>query len=197
MVERGELVGNPQLLVRPAPVDNARRYQPMLERHPGVLFSMPQWHHPEGERWNWVVPSPADNQLLVNTVHHCAVNVNHASTMTLDFAIQDRPVVNVAFDVTDPPRWGRPLKDHFYRFEHYRPVVELGAARISLSPRDLRDHLNAYLRDPSLDRAERRQLVELEVSLPLDNSSRRIVAALRQIAGHQNEVPMTDAADRV
>jgi hypothetical protein len=194
MVERGELAGNPQLLVRPAPVDNARRYQPMLERHPDVLFSMPQWHHPDGERWNWVVPSPADNQLLVNTVHHCAVNVNHASTMTLDFALQDRPVVNVAFDVTDPPRWGRPLKDHFYRFEHYLPVVELGAARISLSSDDLREHLNAYLRDPSLDRAERRRLVEMEVSLPLDNSSRRVVEALQRIARHRSESTVVAAS---
>jgi hypothetical protein len=190
MVERGELEGNPQLLLRPAPVDNAHRYRAMLERHPSVILSMPQWHHPEGERWNWVVPSPADTQLLVNTVHHCAVNVNHASTMTLDFALLDRPVANVAFDVLDPPRWGRPLREHFYRFEHYLPVVELGAARISLSPGDLRDHLNSYLRDPSLDRAERRRLVEREVSMPLDNSSRRVVETLRRIAGRLNDADL-------
>jgi hypothetical protein len=165
----------------------------MLERHSGVLFSLPLWHHPEGERWNWVVPSPADTQMLVNTVYHCAVNVNHASTMTLDFAIMDRPVVNVAFDVMDPPRWGRPLKDYFYRFEHYLPVVELGAARISLSPSDLRDHLNAYLRDPALDRAERRRLVEMEVSMPLGDSSRRVVETLGRIAARDSGVAAVDA----
>src|SRR5207244_1466228 len=153
-----------------------------------VSFSWPARGTPWGARGNAVVPTPSDTRLLGNTVYHCAVNVNHASTMTLDFAIMDRPVVNVAFDVMDPPRWGRPLKDHFYRFEHYLPVVELGAARISLSPSDLRDHLNAYLRNPSLDRAERRRLVEMEVSMPLDNSSRRVVEILRQIAGGDGDL---------
>ena len=74
------------------------------------------------------------------------------------------------------------MREYYYRFEHYVPVVELKAARIAATPGELRDHLNAYLRDPSLDRAERQRLVELEVSLPLGHSSRRIVETLRKIA---------------
>lgn len=188
MTERDELDGKPQLLVRPSPADDARRYGPVMERHPGVLFSCPAWHRAEIERWNSAVPSAADVQLLVNTVHHAAVNINLASTMTLDFAVMDRPVVNVAFDVTDPPRWGRPLGDYYYRFEHYRPVVELGAARVAYSRAELREHVNTYLRDPSLERAERRKLVDLEVSPPLGSAARRVLAALRQIAARRNEL---------
>jgi hypothetical protein len=43
--------------------------------------------------------------------------------MTLDFAIHDRPVVNVAFDVSDPPLRGIPVWDYYYQLEHYRPVI--------------------------------------------------------------------------
>jgi hypothetical protein len=182
LIEQGEIEGNPQLLVRPTPVDNGHRYRPVLQRHPGVLFSPPEWYHPEGDQWNWVVPSPADIRLLVNTVYYSAINVNLASTMTLDFAIWDRPVVNIALDVIDPPRWGYPAKEYYYRFEHYLPVIELGAVRLACTRTELRDHINAYLRDPSLEREERRKLVELEVSPPLGNSARRVVDALRQIA---------------
>jgi hypothetical protein len=163
-------------------VDNGQRYRPVLDRHPHVLFSAPEWYHPEGDQWNWVVPSPADIRLLVNTVRHCALNVNLASTMTLDFAMGDRPVVNVALDIMDPPRWGYPAKEYYYRFEHYQPVLELGAVRLASTLAELRDHINAYLRDPSLEREERRRLVELEVSCPQQNSARRVVDALRQIA---------------
>lgn len=182
LMERGVLEGNPQLLVRPAPVDDGRRYQPVLAQHPEIRFSRPEWHHPAEGNWHGVVPSAADIQLLMNTIYHSAVNVNHASTMTLDFALWDRPVVNVAFDVTTPPRWGRPLIDYYYRFEHYLPVVRLGAARLARSPAELGDHLNAYRRDPALDREQRRRLVELEVSLPLGGSARRVVHTLGRVA---------------
>jgi hypothetical protein len=183
LIERGEIEGNPQLLVRPAPVDNGRRYDAVRQRYPWILYSEPLWHHPEGERWHWVVPSPDDVQLLLNTVYHSAVNVNLASTMTLDFAMYDRPVVNMAMDVV-PPRWGATVREFNYRFDHYVPVVELGAARLAHSSEELREHLNAYLRDPSLDRERRRKLVELEVSLPVGSACRRSVEALRGIASN-------------
>ena len=137
---------------------------------------------PEGRELELGRPHPEDVQLLLNTVYHCAVNVNLASTMTLDFAIFDRPVVNVAIDVVNPPRWGSTIREFNYRFDHYVPVVELGAARLAHTPAELREHLNRYLGDPSLDRAERRKLVELEVSLPIGSASGRAVEALRRIA---------------
>jgi hypothetical protein len=123
--------------------------------------------------------------MLANLAHHSDVNVNTASTMTLDFALHDRPVVNVAFDMTSPPPLGVPLRDVYYRFDHYRPVVELGAARVAYSANELAASLTAYLADPTLDRTGRRRLVELEVSPPIGGSSPRVLAALRRIAAEQ------------
>ncbi|GIU73207.1 MAG: hypothetical protein KatS3mg004_0294 [Bryobacteraceae bacterium] len=107
--------------------------------------------------------------------------MNVASTMTLDFALRDRPVVNVAFDVAERGGWR--VWDEYYQFDHYRPVVELGAARVARSPEELAAHVNAYLRDPSLDREGRRRLVELEVGVPVGQASARVVEALGRIAG--------------
>jgi len=75
-----------------------------------------------------------------------------------------------------------PLWDYYYQFEHYRPVVEIGAARFARSAEDLADHINTYLENPTLDRANRRRLVELEVGVPLGQSSRRIFEVLKSIA---------------
>jgi len=121
-------------------------------------------------------------RFLANLTHYADLNVNLASTMTLDFAIHNRPIVNIAFDVASPPPFGKPLWDYYYRFEHYRPVVELGAARFARSPEELAEHVNAYLTDPSLDSDNRRRLVEFEVSLPLGRSSQRIVEVLETVA---------------
>jgi hypothetical protein len=92
-------------------------------------------------------------------------------------------VVNIAFDVATPPPFGVPLWDFFYRFEHYRPVVEMGAARFARSPEELVQHVNAYFENPALDREQRKRLVELEVGYPIGKSSSRIIEVLEKIAG--------------
>ena len=102
--------------------------------------------------------------------------------MTLDFAIHDKPVVNIAFDVASPPPFGVPLWDFFYQFEHYRPVVELGSARFARSAQALAAHVNAYLDDPSLDRDGRRRLVALQVGVPCGKSTRQVSRVLAELA---------------
>jgi hypothetical protein len=132
--------------------------------------------------WSSVVPTAADLRLLANVARHSTLNVNIASTMTLDFALHDRPVVNIAFDATMPPPLGLPLREMYYRFEHYQPVLALGAARVADSRADLARCVNEYLEDPGRDREARQRLVELEVLQPLNGASQRIVGALARIA---------------
>jgi hypothetical protein len=181
LIASGEIRGRPQVVLRPTPVDEGSRYRPVREAFPELVVAQPQWVHSETGDWSNVIPLPEDVQLLANLTAHADINVNMASTMTLDFAIHDTPVVNIAFDVADPPPFGTPIWEFFYRFEHYRPVVELGAARFARSRDELAEQINAYLADPSLDRQARRALVELEVGTPIGSASQRIVQTLGRI----------------
>jgi hypothetical protein len=182
LIRTGSIEKRPQLLLRPSPVDDGSRYDDVRRDFPELIYAQPQWQHTKPGDWSRVVPLVEDVQFLANLTHHADLNVNVASTMTLDFAIHDKPVVNIAFDVASPPPFGVPLWDFFYQFEHYRPVVELGAARFARSPQELADHVNAYLVNPALDREGRRQLVALEVGVPLGESTRRISRVLEEIA---------------
>ncbi len=182
MVRDGRITGRPQVVLRPSPVDDGSRYQEVLREFPELKYSPPAWHHPDGSNWSRVIPLPEDVPLLANLTHHCDLNVNTASTMTLDFAARDRPVVNIAFDVATPPPLGVHLFELYYQYEHYRPVIELGAARIARSAAQLAEHVNAYLADPRLDQEGRRRLLELELDLPLGRASTRAVEALERIA---------------
>ena len=181
-IRSGRISGRPQVILRPSPVDDGGRYDAVRRDYPEVIYARPAWVHTEPGDWARVIPLPDDVPILANLTFHADLNVNLASTMTLDFAIRDTPVVNVAFDVADPPRFGVPLWDFYYRFEHYRPVVELGAARFARTPEELARHVNAYLADPALDREARRRLVELEVGVPAGRSSRRVVEVLEEVA---------------
>jgi hypothetical protein len=177
-IRSGRIKYNPQILLRPMPVDDGKRYQSLREDFPELIYAAPEWVHPQNGNWAQVFPLPADVQFLANLTTHSDVNINVASTMTLDFAIHDRPIVNIAFDVAEPPILGVPLAQLYYRFEHYLPVVQLGAARIARSREDLVSHVNAYLDDPGLDREARAALVALQVATDVRSSAERLVEQL-------------------
>src|SRR5205085_10471385 len=103
LVRAGRICREAQVLVRPAPVDDGSRYRALREKFPEMIFAQPAWSHTDPGNWGRCIPKREDVQFLANLTRHADVNVNLASTMTLDFAIHDRPVVNVAFDVSDPP----------------------------------------------------------------------------------------------
>lgn len=181
LIRSGKIKNNPQVLLRPAPVDDGVRYDEVRRDYPELIYAAPAWIHSEPGNWASVIPSPDDVQFLANLTRHADLNINLASTMTLDFAIHDRPVVNIAFDFADPPPHGKPLWDYYYRFDHYRPIVEIGAARFARSREELAEHINTYLENPSLDRDARRRLVELEVALPIGQAGQKIIETLRHI----------------
>lgn len=182
LIRKGEIKSRPQVLLRPAPVDDGSRYDEVRRDYPELIYARPAWIHAAPGDWSQTLPLPEDVQFLANLTRHADLNVNLASTMTLDFAIHDKPAVNIAFDMADPPVHGYPLWDYYYRFEHYQLVVEMGAARFARSAADLATHVNAYLDDPSLDREARRRFVELEVGLKPGASSREIADRLSDFA---------------
>ena len=59
----------------------------------------------------------------------------------------DRPVLNVAYN---PPSVPRDEIDfaRYYRFDHYRPIVESGAVQLISSPDDVRDSVADALQEP-------------------------------------------------
>jgi hypothetical protein len=182
LVRRGAIRHHPQVVLRPTPVDDGRRYASVRRDYPELIVLEPAWVRGSNGDWGAVMPLPGDVRLLANLVHHASLNINVASTMTIDFALNDRPVVNIAFDVASPPPHGRALWHHYYQYDHYRPVVELKAARFACSPEQLAEHVNAYLDDPGLEREGRRRLANMQVLGPCGRAAQRIADVLEGIA---------------
>ena len=182
LVASGQVRPQPQVLLRPAPVDEGGRYEEVRGRHPALIFAQPRWSNLMRHDWMRVVPSREDVQFLANLTYHADVNVNVASTMTLDFAIRNKPVINIAFDVASPPPFGTPLWNWHYQKEHYQPVIELGAARIARSRDELAAEINKSLTNPGERAESRRRLVDLELGVPVGQSGTRIVEVLSAIA---------------
>jgi hypothetical protein len=101
----------------------------------------------------WLTPAPEDSYLLPNMLRHAAVGVNVASTISLELCMFDRPVINVAYN---PDGTDRDEVDYarYYRFDHYRPLVESGCVTLASSEADMRRLLRQALTNPgeSVDR---------------------------------------------
>lgn len=178
-VRDGRISSNVQVLVRPSPVDDGTRYERVRADFPEMLFEQPAWLKPANGNHAGYIPLPADSVFLANLTAHADLNINVASTMTVDFGLHDKPVVNVAFDIAKKPVRGQPLWELFYQWEHYRPVVELGAARCARSPLEMTNHVNAFLADPTLDRQGRKAFCDQLVGVPIGSASARVAKCLK------------------
>jgi hypothetical protein len=193
LIRSGVIRGNPQVVLRPVPVDDGERYQWVRAKHPELIYSHPQWKRGGKGDWSLFFPMPEDIQLLSNLTFHADLNVNLGSTMTLDFGIHDKPVVNVAFDMSDPPIFGMPVYDFYYKYEHLQPVLKCKATRVARSPEQFAEFVNSYLENPSLDREGRRQLIELQIDVPLGSSTGRLIKALQDIAERRSLLRVAEA----
>lgn len=142
------------LLIRLHPRDTPHLYEP-FEHMPQVVVERPGR---QSSHMDWD-PDGNDVRHLANTMYHSSVVVNVASTTSVDAAVFDTPVVNIAFDL---PR-SRPYllsTRRYYDYLHYRPIVDSNGVDVVSSFEDLCRSIDRYLVDPALHREGRRRIVE-------------------------------------
>lgn len=169
--------GRPQLIVRIYPKDRQpERFDMVRQRCPDVVFPMIPWER------NFYTPAIEDTPLLTNMIRHAAVGINIASTVSLEFCMMNKPVINVAYN---PPGLDiRPIEfARYYEFDHYRPVAESGAVVLARSPGAMKELLHRALSDPSAGQPQRRSLVQQMFGASLDGRcGTRIAELLSELA---------------
>jgi hypothetical protein len=100
------------------------------------------------------------------------------STMCVETAIQDRPIVSVCLDT--PGGWNKPGKfslalSEIGNWPTHKRFREAGAGRVASEEETLKVLLNAYLKDPVLDSEKRQKFIKDEVTFT-DGSAGRHTA---------------------
>jgi hypothetical protein len=106
----------------------------------------------------WDLP-PDDIEHLVRLLRDADVVINTASTLSIDAAILDRPVVAIAYDPCGNLPYHQSVR-RYYDYTHMMHVVRAGAVQVAKSPEDLRAKIISYLLHPEQDRDGRRRIVE-------------------------------------
>ncbi len=177
-----DALGDVQLLVRPHPLFDAAELGSAFERFgPRVVVQKTS----RGE-----VPlgrSQDTNQIVewVNTFRHAAVVINLSSTVAIDAAIFDRPIVNLDYD----PEPGRPnqglVKDVNHEWTPFKPIAESGGVWLVNDPDELVAAVKTYLAHPELHRAERRWIAEYVCGYLDGRCGRRMAEAVLEFVARQ------------
>ena len=184
-----------QLLVRLHPRDEREAYAE-FEDVPGVIIEKPFRATVKAGDGLAIDITTENQRHLANTMRHSDVVVNVASTLAIEAAIFDTPVVNVSFDGEAPSAWVRSAR-RYYRFTHYVNITRHGAVRVAETPGQLVEQVGRYLDDPSLDREGRGRVV-LEQCQFLDGRAGERLAAfvageLADVCGQPSSQPCVES----
>lgn len=109
---------------------------------------------------------------LKYSLKYTDLNINYASTITIEACVFDKPVINIGY------------MDRFalaYEFTHYQPIYESGAVKLAKTDEDLPVLINRYLDHPELERDQRLAIVDKYVQFTDGFSYKRSVDALNEI----------------
>ncbi len=154
-VEDGRVPGDPQVLIRCHPYDT-RSYE-HLRKNRGVGISLSSLGPGQGQE-DWF-PSPDELATLRDCIFFSSVTINMASTMSLDAAVCNKPILGVAFDGDEKLPYERSAR-RYYDYSHQVLVAKSGAVRICYNYDELLQGITEYLDNPQRDAAARAELVE-------------------------------------
>lgn len=116
--------------------------------HPGIRFS-------EHRGIDWDMDFE-ELRHLTDTLHHMSVMICYASSISVDAAVLDKPVINLNFEIKPQQLLSSPTK--FYQMTHYKKALDSGGIRLVNSKKELVESVRRYLNDPSLDAEGRKKL---------------------------------------
>ena len=170
-----------QLLVRTSPAEDDSRFRTIREEFPEIIWNVPKWiltRENHAESWSQRVPSDEDIKDLRSLLEYVDLNINMCSTMSLDFMLFEKPVITTVFG---NPENGLYNDQRFLNFGHFKKVVDSQSVAIAKNEIELINHINQALSNPKQRTAERKAMIDLQVSEPLEGTSTRIATTLSQL----------------
>lgn len=168
----------PQLVVRTYVKGTSQEMNALAARNlPDVIFPPVLWDE------KWATPLYEDLAIFTSCLHHAAMGINAASTVSLELLMFDKPVLNIGFD---PPGSQIPHSFRWIRhitFDHYQPVVDSRAVDVAYSPDDISILVYRSLTQSTVNSAARQLLISHMFGGTLDGCAGvRVAMCLLQLA---------------
>ncbi len=174
------LAERPQIIIRLNPMETKKpRFLSLKESSPGdVILNYPQWEW--DSRRDWCAALQEDTEILNCLIHYSSCNVSIPSTMSLEYAVADKPVINISYDPVKPPSEHASLK-RFWEADFYREIRESGAVRQAKSRESLKELVMHALENTSEDSQKRNSLIHSELGKYSDDPVERMAGILTKL----------------
>ncbi len=145
-----------------------------LEKRPDLLYTYPGTRFSEKRGVDWDM-NFAELKYLSDTLYHMSLLVCYASSISIDAAALDRPVINLNFEVR-PHETLSKSPTQFYQMAHYKKAIDTGGIRLVGSESELIAWVKKYLENPALDREGRKRIVESQCKFTDGKAGERIAS---------------------
>jgi hypothetical protein len=171
-----------QVLIRLHPKDYGERWAPLRQELSQLGVKLQSTTPAKtDDRGGFIVPKEFYRD-QVNCLKHAAVILNTASTITVDAAIVDRPIVCLGFDVRHDSHFPEGRSWSFAHSSHYGPLLESGGIALAPSIEECLSAVATYLENPDWRREGRREIVATVVGSADGLSGKRLAAEVLDVA---------------
>jgi len=168
-----------QLLVRTSPAEGDSRFKTIREEFPEIIWNVPKWiltRENHQESWSQRIPSQEDIMDLRALLENADLSINMCSTMSLDFMLFDKPVINTVFGNL---KNGLYNDQRFLNYNHYKKVIDGNAVTIAKDNEELITQINQNLQKPAERAIYRKAMTDLQIGKDLRGTSKRIASVLK------------------
>ncbi|MDP3785191.1 MAG: CDP-glycerol glycerophosphotransferase family protein [bacterium] len=125
-----------------------------LKQLPHIVYDIPgtRFGTVRGQDWDM---NGGELDYLTDLLFHSSLVITYYSSLSIDAAVLDKPVINVNFYPTDERK-----RHPYYETTHYSKVKSLGGIALVQSKEELCRASGAYLANPSLHARERRAIAQ-------------------------------------
>ena len=156
-IKGGKITHPSHLHVRLHPADDFSRHEKLKKYGDIITFEEPGRFASDAKRM-WF-PSEKDLIHYANLLYCSDVLVNVASTVTLDAAMFDTPIVNIAFDGYRKRKFFE-SNVRYFKTTHYGALVKTRGVKVAKNADELIKFINMYLDNPKLGREWRKRIVK-------------------------------------
>ena len=141
-----------------------------------IVFDYPGTRLAETNRERMELTKEEDER-LADTLSAMDVVLSGPSSLAVDAALFEKPVVFIAFDGEKNRRYSESMR-RFLDYDHFVPLVQSGGVKIARMPSDLLPIIAAYLKNPAADREGRARIVKEKCGVLDGRSTERLAAII-------------------
>ena len=175
---QNNLIKPVNFIVRTSPAEDPIRFKSVVEKYPFIKWHFPKWEQVRAnhqESWSQRIPTLDDVKQLRGILEYSDLNINMLSTMSLDFMLFDKPVINPVFGNESNGLYN---DQRFLGYAHIEHLVNSNASKIVKTKEALLEAIDDYLMHDA-DKENRENFIKQQVGVTLESTNGQIVASLK------------------